>query len=155
VLARRWHQRAQALHQDRVRHHDRRRAVGEAPLQRIPDPAVRQFGQPRLAHRRARGVTAQRLKALAVARCHQVVIVTHLAPVAALGQHHFLVNKTVGGGGGGRAGDKRTRSSVRLLKGADVEKELAAMAMGDGADAAALQSARRLVAKAKESAAAS
>ena len=66
-----------------------------------------------------------------------------------------MVNKTVGGGDGGRAGDKRTRSSVRLLKGADVEKELAAMAMGDGADAAALQQARRLVAKAKESAAAS
>ena len=66
-----------------------------------------------------------------------------------------MVNKTVGGGDGGRAGGKRTWSSVRLLKGADVEKELAAMAMGDGADAAALQQARRLVAKAKESAAAS
>jgi hypothetical protein len=70
VLARRWHQRAQALHQDRVRHHHRRRAVGEAPLQRVPDPAVRQFGQPRLAHRRTRGVAAQRLQAIAVARRH-------------------------------------------------------------------------------------
>ncbi len=88
-----------------------------------------------------------------VARHHQVVIVTHLAPVAAFAQHHFLVNKTVGGGDGGKAGDERTRSGVRLLHGAEVEKELAAMAMGDGADAAALQQARRLVQKAKESAA--
>lgn len=80
-----------------------------------------------------------------VARHHQVVIVTHLAPVAAFAAHHFLVNKEVAG----KAGDERTRSSVRQLKGAEVEKELAAMAMGDGADAAALQQARRLVEKAK------
>ncbi len=84
-----------------------------------------------------------------VARHHQVVIVTHLAPVAAFAQHHFLVNKEVGG----KAGDQRTRSSVRRLQGTEVEKELAAMAMGDGTDAAALQQARRLVAKARESAA--
>lgn len=83
-----------------------------------------------------------------VARHHQVVIVTHLAPVAAFAQHHFLVNKEVGG----RAGDERTRSAVRLLEGAEVEKELAAMAMGDGADATALQQARRLVEKARASA---
>jgi DNA repair protein RecN (Recombination protein N) len=80
-----------------------------------------------------------------VARHHQVVIVTHLAPVAAFAQHHFLVNKEVAGKGG----DERTRSNVRQLQGPEVEKELAAMAMGDGTDAAALQQARRLVEKAK------
>ncbi len=80
-----------------------------------------------------------------VARHHQVVIVTHLAPVAAFAQHHFLVNKEVHGGGD----DARTRSSVRLLGRTEIEKELAAMAMGDGADAAALQQARRLVEKAR------
>jgi len=80
-----------------------------------------------------------------VARHHQVIIVTHLAPVAAFAQHHFLVNKQVDG----KAGDERTRSTVRQLHGAEVEKELAAMAMGDGADAAALQQARRLVEKAR------
>jgi DNA repair protein RecN (Recombination protein N) len=80
-----------------------------------------------------------------VAKHHQVVIVTHLAPVAAFAQHHFLVNKEVAG----KAGDERTRSSVRQLRGVEVEKELAAMAMGDGTDASALQQARRLVEKAK------
>ncbi|MCU0862467.1 MAG: DNA repair protein RecN [Planctomycetes bacterium] len=85
-----------------------------------------------------------------VARHHQVVIVTHLAPVAAFAQHHFLVNKLVDGTGS----DERTRSSVRLLAANEVERELAAMAIGDGADAAALQQAARLVATAKARAAA-
>lgn len=80
-----------------------------------------------------------------VARHHQVVIVTHLAPVAAFAQHHVLVGKQVTGGGGAR-----THSTVRLLQGAEIASELAAMAMGDGADAATLQQAKRLVEKAKE-----
>ncbi len=79
-----------------------------------------------------------------VARHHQVVIVTHLAPVAAFAQHHVLVGKQVTGSGA------RTCSTVQLLHGADIAKELAAMAMGDGADAATLQQAKRLVEKAKE-----
>jgi DNA repair protein RecN (Recombination protein N) len=78
-----------------------------------------------------------------VARHHQVVIVTHLAPVAAFAQQHFLVNKVVG---------ERTSSEVRQLPRGEVEKELAAMATGDGADGAALEQARRLVAKAREEA---
>lgn len=81
-----------------------------------------------------------------VARHHQVVIVTHLAPVAAFAQHHFLVGKQTAGAGRG----ERTLSGVRQLGADEVERELAAMAMGDGTDAAALQQARRLVAKAKE-----
>lgn len=80
-----------------------------------------------------------------VARHHQVVIVTHLAPVAAFAQHHFLVNKTVSG----KADDARTLSTVRQLTASEVERELAAMATGDGADAAAVQQARRLVEKAR------
>jgi DNA repair protein RecN (Recombination protein N) len=81
-----------------------------------------------------------------VAQHHQVVIVTHLAPVAAFAQHHFLVGKQTAGAGAG----ERTLSGVRQLRSDEIERELAAMAMGDGTDAAALQQARRLVAKAKE-----
>ncbi len=80
-----------------------------------------------------------------VARHHQVIIVTHLAPVAAFAQHHFLVNKVVSG----KADDARTRSTVRQLDAGEVEKELAAMATGDSADVTALQQARRLVEKAR------
>jgi DNA repair protein RecN (Recombination protein N) len=80
-----------------------------------------------------------------VARHHQVVIVTHLAPVAAFAQRHFLVGKEVHGINDG----ERTRSIVRQLAPTEVEKELAAMSIGDGVDAAALQQARRLVAKAR------
>lgn len=82
-----------------------------------------------------------------VARHHQVVIVTHLAPVAAFAQHHFLVNKLVDG----QKGDERTHSTVRQLAKPEVEKELAAMATGDGTDTASLRQARRLVEKARES----
>lgn len=85
-------------------------------------------------------------KLFEVARHHQVVIVTHLAPVAAFAQHHFLVGKEVGVADGG----ERTRSFVRLLQGAEVERELAAMATGDGGDDTALRQARRFLAKARE-----
>ncbi len=84
-----------------------------------------------------------------VARHHQVVIVTHLAPVAAFADAHFRVDKEVAGG----PSEQRTRSSVRLLRGGEVEKELAAMVAGDAADATALQQAAQLVAKARASAA--
>jgi DNA repair protein RecN (Recombination protein N) len=81
-----------------------------------------------------------------VAKHHQVVIVTHLAPVAAFAQQHFLVNKEVGGDGN----DERTQSQVRQLRPQEVEKELAAMATGDGSDASALKQARHLVEKARQ-----
>jgi DNA repair protein RecN (Recombination protein N) len=81
-----------------------------------------------------------------VAKNHQVVIVTHLAPVAAWAHNHFLVSKQVDSAADG----ERTRSLVRLLGGKEVERELAAMATGDESDAAALLQARRLVEKTKE-----
>jgi DNA repair protein RecN (Recombination protein N) len=78
-----------------------------------------------------------------------VVIVTHLAPVAAFAQQHFLVNKEVGGDGSA----ERTCSVVRQLRRNEVERELAAMATGDGSDASALKQARSLVAKARQNSA--
>ncbi len=80
-----------------------------------------------------------------VARHHQVVIVTHLPQVAAFADRHFLVKKEVVG----RGREERTRSAVLQLQGAAVEKELAAMAAGDGADAEAVAQARSLVRKAR------
>jgi len=71
---------------------------------------------------------------------HQVVIVTHLPQVAAFADRHFLVQKEVDRKGK----QERTRSVVSALAGAEVERELAAMAGASG-DAAALQQARALV----------
>ncbi len=77
-----------------------------------------------------------------VATHHQVVIVTHLPQVAAFADRHFLVAKEVD-----RTGKaERTRSTVSALAGAQIERELAAMA-GDGGDAATLEQARSLVRK--------
>ncbi len=77
-----------------------------------------------------------------VARHHQVLIVTHLPQVAAFAQRHFAVTKIE------RAG--RTLSQIQPLDGDGVERELAAMAVGEGADAAAIAEARRLVARTQE-----
>jgi DNA repair protein RecN (Recombination protein N) len=73
---------------------------------------------------------------------HQVLIVTHLAQVAAFADAHFLVSKEVVGG--------RTRSRVTELDAEGRERELAAMASGDADDEAALVQARRMVAKARD-----
>ena len=61
---------------------------------------------------------------------------------AAFAQAHFKVEKS--------ERDGRTESTVQRLKAGDIERELAAMAVGEGADRAAIAEARRLVAKAKE-----
>lgn len=76
-----------------------------------------------------------------VAEHHQVLIVTHLPQVAAFAQTHFKVEKNVAGG--------RTRSRVVCLDAAAREAELAAMGSWEGADAAALAEARRLVERAQ------
>ncbi len=73
---------------------------------------------------------------------HQVCIVTHLPQVAAFAETHIQVAKTVVEG--------RTQTQVRTLDQKAVEQELAAMAVGEGADASAIQEARRLVARARQ-----
>jgi len=70
VLPRLWHQREQPLHQHRIRHHHRPRAVPPALLRRIPDPPIRQLPQPRLRNRRPRCVPAKPLQFLAIPRRH-------------------------------------------------------------------------------------
>ena len=77
-----------------------------------------------------------------VAKNHQVLMVTHLPQVAAFANAHFKVGK--------RVHKERTLSTIARLDARQIEKELAAMALGDGADAQAIQEARRLVERARE-----
>jgi DNA repair protein RecN (Recombination protein N) len=76
-----------------------------------------------------------------VARDHQVLIVTHLPQVAAFADAHHKVEKSVR--------DGRTFSTLVRLDRARSEQELAAMAVGEGADSEALAEARRLVLRAR------
>jgi DNA repair protein RecN (Recombination protein N) len=78
-----------------------------------------------------------------VARHHQVLIVTHLPQVAAFADAHLKVGKEVVG--------QRTHTTIQPLEGAAAEAELAAMALGEGADEAAIAEARRLVQRARPS----
>jgi DNA repair protein RecN (Recombination protein N) len=77
-----------------------------------------------------------------VAHSHQLLIVTHLPQIAAFAAAHWKVQKETAGG--------RTRTTVAQLQGGAVEAELAAMAMGEAADAGALAEARRLVRRARQ-----
>ena len=66
-----------------------------------------------------------------LARDHQVVVVTHLAQVAAYADRHIVVDlpAAAGSSGTGRAGGV-TASDVRPVAGADREAELARMLAG-------------------------
>ena len=84
---------------------------------------------------RVAAVVGQTLAATAEAR--QVLCVTHLAPIAALAQHHVLVAKSVRGG--------RTRAGAAPVTGAERVSEIARMLGGEAGSAAALQHARELL----------
>ncbi|HET7341302.1 MAG TPA: DNA repair protein RecN [Methylomirabilota bacterium] len=84
---------------------------------------------------RVASVVAQTLAGAAAGR--QVLCVTHLAPIAALADHHVHVAKSVRGG--------RTRVTVAALTGEPRVAELARMLGGPSTTAAALQHARDLL----------
>jgi DNA repair protein RecN (Recombination protein N) len=84
---------------------------------------------------RVASVVGQTLAAAAQGR--QVLCVTHLAPVAALAQHHLRVDKSV------RAG--RTKVAVAPLAAADRVEEIARMLGGASVTAAAREHARDLL----------
>jgi DNA repair protein RecN (Recombination protein N) len=69
---------------------------------------------------------------------HQILCVTHLAPIAARAAHHLRVAKSVEGG--------RTRTRVQALVGDDRMAEVADMISGGRDQATALAEARRLLA---------
>jgi DNA repair protein RecN (Recombination protein N) len=69
---------------------------------------------------------------------HQILCVTHLAPIAARAAHHLRVAKSVE--------DGRTRTRVQALVGDDRMAEVADMISGGRDQATALAEARRLLA---------
>ncbi|MGH2363744.1 MAG: DNA repair protein RecN [Chloroflexota bacterium] len=80
-------------------------------------------------------VIGEKLRQLA--RHHQVLCITHLAPVAALAGSHYRVRKIAGSG--------TTSTSVDLLTGAERVEELAEMLAGAPVSAAARASAQALL----------
>jgi len=82
------------------------------------------------------GESMQRLGAY-----HQIITITHLPHIAALGDHHFLVEKHVADGASG----VRTRTSIRRLPEEERARTVAQMVAGETVSAAALESARELI----------
>ncbi len=68
---------------------------------------------------------------------HQVLCVTHLAPIAAQADQHLRVAKSVS--------DGRTRTTATVLAGVEREYEVAEMISGGGHEGTALAEARRLL----------
>jgi DNA repair protein RecN (Recombination protein N) len=86
------------------------------------------------------GAIAERIGAAIaeVAGHHQVLCITHLAPIAAFARSHFVVEKSA-------AGDV-TKSKIRHVDGADREREVARMLSGSKISAAAIEAAREMIA---------
>ncbi|MHB8620622.1 MAG: DNA repair protein RecN [Chloroflexota bacterium] len=81
-------------------------------------------------------------KLLALAARHQVLCITHLAPVAALAREHFRVRKVPLEG--------RTTTAIDTLHGEERVQELAEMLAGQPVSPAALASARSLLAASRD-----
>ena len=88
------------------------------------------------------GSTARSLASVLadLAKTHQVIVVTHLAQVAVMGQRHYLVSKAAGS-------DGRPETSLTLIEGEDRVAEIARMLSGDTSDIS-LEHARELLAQA-------
>ena len=80
------------------------------------------------------GESMQRLGAY-----HQIIAITHLPQIAALGDHHFLVEKHVDAKAG------RTTTTIRELSEEERAGEVAALVSGEAVSEAALESARELI----------
>jgi DNA repair protein RecN (Recombination protein N) len=81
-----------------------------------------------------------------LARSHQVIVVTHLAQVAAFADRHLVVDKSVG------STDGVTRSDIRSIAGEHREAELARMLAGDVSPIALKHAAELLAAAAHDAA---
>ena len=90
------------------------------------------------------GKTAQAVsKRLAVlAKEHQVLCITHLPQIAAMADHHYVIEKRVTG--------EKTVTGIRHLSKEDSVKELARLLTGEELTEAALENARILIEEAKK-----
>lgn len=79
-----------------------------------------------------------------LARDHQVIVVTHLAQVAAFADRHIVVDKSAAG-----ANDGVTASDVRLVSGGERVTELARMLAGTDSEAARTHASELLSAAAR------
>lgn len=72
-----------------------------------------------------------------LARYHQIIAITHLPQIAALGDVHFVVSKLVT--------DGRTKTLIQRLEDAERATHIAGLISGSGITEAALESARELM----------
>ena len=88
------------------------------------------------------GRTAQAVseKIYLVSKAHQVILITHLPQIAAMADHHFLIEKDVVK----EDGSKSTISTIQELYGEQVTSELARMVGGAQITSATLENAREL-----------
>ena len=92
------------------------------------------------------GRTAQAVseKIYLVSRAHQVILITHLPQIAAMADHHFLIEKDVVSGESIGSQGISTISTIQELYAAQVTNELARMVGGAEITNATLENAREL-----------
>ena len=88
------------------------------------------------------GESMQRLGAY-----HQIIAITHLPQIAALGDHHYRVEKVVEDGPDG----PRTKTRIARLSDDERAQEVATLGAGEAVSDAALASARELISAGKRS----
>ena len=90
------------------------------------------------------GIAAQRVgeKLAALSAMKQVICITHLPQIAAMADHHYLIEKSVSGG--------KTRTTVSLLDADGAGREIARLHGGDHVTDLTLASAREQLASAAE-----
>ena len=90
------------------------------------------------------GRTAEKVaeKLALLSRRRQVIAITHLPQIAAMADHHFVIEKT--------SDDSSTETSVRELIGDEPEEELSRLLSGSAVTDAVRQNAREMLAMARE-----
>ncbi|MBQ9607128.1 MAG: DNA repair protein RecN [Lachnospiraceae bacterium] len=90
------------------------------------------------------GRTAEKVaeKLSVLARRRQVIAITHLPQIAAMADHHFVIEKT--------SDDSSTETGVRELKGDEPLEELSRLLSGSAVTDAVRENAREMLALAKE-----